>query len=121
MYLIIMQDGISVQPEECDLSQRGCVAAAATIIAAKWTPQILFTLANGVRRYSEIQKEVEGINPRTLSARLDELQTSDIITRTSYDEIPPRIEYQLTAKGKDLLPILNCMANWGDKYRPIGR
>lgn len=109
-----MQVPHSNQTELC--TPRGCVAAAANIISTKWTPQIIFALAGGVQRYGEIQKEVEGINPRTLSARLDELQAAGIITRTSYDEMPPRIEYQLTAKGKDLLPILNCMVDWGDKY-----
>lgn len=102
------------QPEHH--TPRGCVAAAAAIISAKWTPQILFALAGGSRRYGEIAKEVEGVNPRTLSARLDELQAANIITRASYNEIPPRIEYRLTPKGEDLLPILNCMVDWGDKY-----
>ena len=111
-----MNNSVNDQLKGCEAEQRGCVAAAASIISTKWTAQIIFVLANGERRFNEIQKEVEGINPRILSTRLDELKNADIITRTSYDEIPPRTEYQLTQKGKDLLPILNCMVEWGDKY-----
>lgn len=96
--------------------KKGCVAAAAAIIAAKWTPQLLYSLAQGPRRFSELQKEVGGVNPRTLSARLDELESCEVITKTTYAEVPPRIEYGLTQKGQDLVPILECMIDWGEKH-----
>lgn len=96
---------------------RGCIAAAATIIGAKWTPQILYALCQEeVGRFCELQKAVGGINPRTLSARLDELEQAGIVQKTAYAEMPPRIEYALTPKGQDLLPILETMVAWGDKY-----
>lgn len=82
----------------------------------KWTPQLIYALANGVQRFGELQKEVGGVNPRTLSARLDELEQAGIVVKNSYNEVPPRIEYSLTEKGEDLLPILECMVSWGDKY-----
>jgi DNA-binding HxlR family transcriptional regulator len=56
------------------------------------------------------------INPRTLSQRLDDLEAHGIITRTSYAEVPPRTEYALTSKGRDLHPILHQMATWGSKH-----
>jgi DNA-binding HxlR family transcriptional regulator len=102
--------------EKCTPSQRACVARAATIISTKWTPQLIYAMANGVRRFGELQKEVGGINPRTLSARLDELERTGILTKSAFAEVPPRIEYALTQKGKDLIPILEQMVEWGDKY-----
>ena len=100
----------------CDAVVRGCVAAAATIISTKWTPQLIYALSRDIKRFGVLQKEVGGINPRTLSARLDELETAGIVSKMSYAEVPPRIEYSLTPKGRDLLPILSCMAEWGEKY-----
>jgi DNA-binding HxlR family transcriptional regulator len=57
-----------------------------------------------------------GISPRTLSQRLDEMEHCRLITKKSFAEVPPRVQYTLTAKGKDLLPILKSMACWGEKY-----
>jgi DNA-binding HxlR family transcriptional regulator len=95
---------------------RQCVAAAAAVLSSKWTPQIIYAVSHGVRRFCNLQKEVGGVNPRTLSARLDELERAGILAKVSYPEVPPRVEYTLTSKGRDLLPILNTMAAWGDKY-----
>jgi DNA-binding HxlR family transcriptional regulator len=102
----------------CDAAVQGCVAAAAAIISTKWTPQLIYALSSGVKRFSSLQKEVGGINPRTLSARLDELEDAGIVRKVSYHEVPPRIEYSLTDKGSDLLPILHCMVDWGEKHAP---
>lgn len=86
------------------------------IIGSKWTALILRDLANGPKRFSELEKSVGSINPRTLSQRLDDLEKHHIITKRSYAEVPPRIEYTLTEKGTDLVPVLQQMAAWGDKY-----
>jgi len=85
------------------------------IIGSKWTALILRDLSGGAKRFSELEKSV-GINPRTLSQRLDALEQHAIITKQSYAEVPPRIEYALTVKGQDLVPVLRQMAAWGDKY-----
>lgn len=94
----------------------GCVAAAMQIIGSKWTALILRDLASGPKRFSELEKSVGNINPRTLSQRLDELETQGILTRHVYTEVPPRTEYSLTEKGQDLIPVLRQMAAWGTKY-----
>jgi DNA-binding HxlR family transcriptional regulator len=94
----------------------GCIASAMEIIGNKWTALILRDLANGPKRFSELEKSVGSINPRTLSQRLDDLETHHIITKRSYAETPPRIEYTLTKKGEDLVPVLKQMAAWGEKY-----
>lgn len=98
------------------LHGRQCVAAAAEVISSKWTPQLIYALSNGTQRFCGLQKEVGGVNPRTLSARLDELERAGIIAKVVYAEVPPRVEYSLTHKGLDLIPILHCMMQWGDKH-----
>jgi DNA-binding HxlR family transcriptional regulator len=86
------------------------------IIGNKWTALILRGLFSGPKRFSELERSVEGISPRTLSQRLDDLEDCGILTRQSFAEVPPRCEYTLTKKGRDLLPILQKMAAWGTKY-----
>jgi DNA-binding HxlR family transcriptional regulator len=94
----------------------GCIASAMQIIGNKWTALILRDLFAGPKRFCELEQSVGSINPRTLSQRLDDLQEHGIITRKSFAEVPPRTEYTLTSKGRDLLPILKQMAAWGDKH-----
>jgi len=98
----------------------GCIAAAMEVIGSKWTALILRDLANGPKRFSELEKSVGTINPRTLSQRLDDLEQHAIVTKKSYAEVPPRIEYALTSKGEDLVPVLKAMSAWGDKYYDQG-
>ncbi|HEX4774529.1 MAG TPA: helix-turn-helix domain-containing protein [Candidatus Saccharimonadales bacterium] len=94
----------------------GCIASAMQIVGNKWTALILRDLFSGSKRFCELEKLVGGINPRTLSQRLDDLEAHGIITRQSFAEVPPRTEYSLTSKGADLLPVLQKMAAWGTKY-----
>lgn len=96
--------------------QVGCIEAAMQIIGNKWTALILRDLFSGPKRFCELEKSVGNINPRTLSQRLDDLEERGILTRVSFAEVPPRTEYTLTEKGKDLLPILKQMAAWGTKH-----
>ena len=98
----------------------GCIASAMQIIGNKWTALILRDLFIGPRRFCELEKSVGSINPRTLSQRLDDLEAHGIITRQSFNEVPPRTEYTLTKKGKDLQPVLEQMATWGTKYYDAG-
>lgn len=94
----------------------GCIASAMEIIGNKWTALILRDLFSGPRRFCELEQSVGKINPRTLSQRLDDLESHGIITKQKFAEVPPRIEYSLTEKGEDLLPVLEQMAAWGTKY-----
>jgi DNA-binding HxlR family transcriptional regulator len=94
----------------------GCIASAMQIIGNKWTALLLKELATGPKRFGELQKAISGLNPRTLSQRLDELEHCGILTKQSFSEVPPRVEYTLTVKGQDLIPVLRQMAAWGDKY-----
>ncbi len=94
----------------------GCIASAMEIIGSKWTALILRDLASGSSRFCNLEKSVGNINPRTLSQRLDDLETHGIITKRVFAEVPPRTEYTLTAKGQDLVPVLEAMATWGNKH-----
>ena len=91
--------------------------AATKILGDKWTPQLIRQLANnGSMRFISLQRAVKGINPRTLSARLSYLEHEGVLIRKTYAEVPPRVEYSLTEKGKDLWPILAQMAEWGARH-----
>ncbi|HUC87502.1 MAG TPA: helix-turn-helix domain-containing protein [Candidatus Saccharimonadales bacterium] len=104
-------------PSPSLIEQRtGCIAASLKIVGDKWTALLLRDLATGPRRFSQLQTSLGGISPRTLSQRLESLVEHRIITKQAYAEMPPRVEYELTQKGRDLLPILQAMANWGLKH-----
>jgi DNA-binding HxlR family transcriptional regulator len=94
----------------------GCVAGALIVMGNKWTPLIIMELAKGPARFSLLENRLKGISPRTLSQRLDELEQMEIVTKKCFAEVPPRVEYTLTEKGQDLIPILKSMAAWGNKY-----
>ncbi len=87
----------------------GCIASAMNVLGQKWTALILRDLMCGPKRFCELERSVGQINPRTLSQRLDDLESQGIISSDSG-------HYLLTDKGLDLLPILRQMAAWGIKY-----
>jgi DNA-binding HxlR family transcriptional regulator len=89
------------------------VAACAEIIGAKWTALLVHDLSEGARRFSQLEHSCPGISPRTLSERLRALEQEGIVTRQSYQESPPRVEYELTSKGQGLLPIIEEMRRFG--------
>ncbi len=92
------------------------VACSADIIGSKWTAVIVHDLSEGARRFSELERACPGISPRTLSERLRVLEHDGIVVRQSYPESPPRVEYELTEKGRDLLPIIDAMREFGHKW-----
>jgi DNA-binding HxlR family transcriptional regulator len=92
------------------------VAACAEILGAKWTAVLVHDLSEGPRRFSELEHSCAGISPRTLSERLRALEQEGILVRRSYPESPPRVEYELTAKGSDLLPIIAEMRRFGHTW-----
>src|SRR3712207_6235830 len=89
------------------------VAACAEIIGGKWTALLVHDLSEGPRRFTELEHACTGISPRTLSERLRVLESEGLVTRRSYHESPPRVEYELTDKGAALLPIIDAMRECG--------
>lgn len=94
------------------------VARTAELIGNKWTPLILRDLSEGERRFSELERSLCGISPKTLSERLKRLEEADILTRRCYPEVPPRVEYTLTAKGDALIPVIESMREYGRTWLP---
>jgi DNA-binding HxlR family transcriptional regulator len=100
--------------EECP------VGRVAHLLGDKWALLIIRDLATGYKRFGELQRSMGNISPRTLSARLSTLEEAGIVERRAYAEIPPRVEYSLTEKGRALLPLLQAMRDYGEKWlRPI--
>jgi DNA-binding HxlR family transcriptional regulator len=95
----------------------GCIAKALSILGDKWTPLLIKELTACPQHFSELEKSLEGISPRTLSQRLTKLYEEGIVEKHMYCEHPPRYSYFLTDKGTDLQEILGSMADWSAKYR----
>lgn len=100
-------------------SRPGCIKSALAILGEKWTALILGSLSEQTRTFSDLEELVGGINPRTLSKRLDKLAQEKIICKRMYNEHPPRYQYELTDKGRELQNVLIAMAEWGDKYHSV--
>jgi DNA-binding HxlR family transcriptional regulator len=92
------------------------VAATSDLIGSKWTSLIVHDLSEGPRRFTQLEHACPGISPRTLSERLHMLEVEGIVARFSYPESPPRVEYELTAKGQALLPIIEEMRTFGHDW-----
>jgi DNA-binding HxlR family transcriptional regulator len=97
---------------------RNCPAARALdMIGDRWTILILRDLLlQGPRKFHELQASLRGISPNTLSARLKRLEENGILTREFYADHPPRAQYVLTPKGRDLGPLLKALLEWGKKH-----
>ena len=102
-------------------SERCPVCETAEIISGKWTLLIIRDLAAGRSRFCELERSLNGISPRTLSLRLRGLESEGIIARRTYPEVPPRVEYRLTAKGRALVPMIDHMRDYGRQWLQNGR
>ncbi len=89
------------------------VCRTAEIVCAKWTILIVRDLADGHSRFSQMERSLAGISPRTLSLRLRALEEESIVERRTFPEVPPRVEYALTDKGRALIPIIDSMRTYG--------
>ncbi|HEY2638205.1 MAG TPA: helix-turn-helix domain-containing protein [Solirubrobacteraceae bacterium] len=85
-------------------------------MCGKWTLLIVRDLADGRSRFCELERSLKGISPRTLSIRLRALEEEGIVERQTFAEVPPRVEYALTEKGRALIPIVDSMRAYGDAW-----
>ncbi|MEA2151215.1 MAG: hypothetical protein QOD69_3045 [Solirubrobacteraceae bacterium] len=92
------------------------VCRTAEIVCGKWTLLLIRDLSEGRSRFCELERSLQGISPRTLSLRLRALEEEGIVERDTYPEVPPRVEYQLTEKGRALLPIIDDMRTYGSRW-----
>ena len=93
------------------------VKTALDVIGGKWKPLILYFLKDGAVRFSDLRRSVPDVTQKMLTDRLRELEADGIVRRKVYAQVPPKVEYSLTAYGKTLSPILEAMAAWGTKHR----
>ena len=92
------------------------VCHTAEIISGKWTLLVIRDLADGCSRFCELERSLGGISPRTLSLRLRALEAEGIVQRRTYPEVPPRVEYSLTDKGRALVPLIEQMRHYGREW-----
>jgi DNA-binding HxlR family transcriptional regulator len=85
-------------------------------VGDKWTLLVIATLRNGKRRYSDLQQTVPGISQRMLTLTLRQLVQDGLATRTSYPEVPPRVEYALTPLGASLLDVVGSLLDWASAH-----
>lgn len=92
------------------------VERALAVIDGKWTTLVLRDLLGGTRRFGELRANLTGISPKTLTDRLRDLERHGVLTRKVHPEIPPRVEYTLTEKGRALGSVVDAMAAWGHAW-----
>ena len=92
------------------------VCRTADIVCGKWTLLLVRDLAEGCSRFCELERSLAGISPRTLSLRLRALEEEGIVERQTFAEVPPRVEYSLTPKGRALIPIIDGMREYGERW-----
>src|SRR5689334_12277908 len=92
------------------------VCRTAEVVCGKWTLLLIRDLAEGSARFCELERSLAGISPRTLSLRLRALEEEQIVERQEFGEVPPRVEYALTDKGRALLPIVDDMRAYGEQW-----
>lgn len=100
----------AIQNDQCP------VCRTADVISGKWTLLVIRDLADGCRRFCELERSLEGISPRTLSLRLRTLEEFGIVERQTFPEVPPRVTYALTDKGEDLVPLIEDMRRYGMRW-----
>jgi DNA-binding HxlR family transcriptional regulator len=108
---------LSVQPAS-DLEMIRGTRAVVDLLSSKWSVDVLYLLANGTRRYSEVFYEVGEISKKTLTQTLRALERDGLIARQVYAEVPPKVEYSLTALGWSLTGPLMAMYEWAAQHLP---
>lgn len=96
------------------------VERTAQLLGDSWTILIVRDLMSGARRFGQLQDSLGSVSPKTRSHRLKMLEQADLLTRRAYVEIPPRVEYALTEKGRALCQVIEAMRAFGETYLPAG-
>lgn len=93
------------------------VETTLTLISDKWKVLILRDLLTGTKRFGQLQRSVGSVSQKILTAQLRQMESSGLVNRKVYAEVPPRVEYSLTELGLSLKPILDAMQTWGEDYK----
>ncbi len=89
------------------------------IVGGKWKASILWHLAHGTMRFSELQRQFSNTTRKMLTQQLRELEADGLVHREVYPQVPPKVEYSLTEKGQSIFPILEMMCDWGRNFSQI--
>ena len=92
------------------------ITYAMKVIGGKWKPIIFMRLSHGVNRFGILSRSIDGISKNMLTRDLRDLEKNGIISRKIFAEIPPRVEYSLTKKGKTLVPVFDMLNDWASDY-----
>ena len=95
------------------------VATAVSLIGGKWKLLIIRNLKERPWRFNELQRDIEGISQKVLTDSLRQMIDDGLVYRHHYQEIPPKVEYGLTELGKEMLPIIDALADFGNYYKSI--
>lgn len=109
---------VDLRTDECGLEVTCPVARFLGALDGPWATLIVRELFGGPKRFGELQAGLTGISPKTLTARLRQLASYDVLTRTEHRGVPRRVVYELTASGEQLEPVLTAMANWASQNLP---
>jgi DNA-binding HxlR family transcriptional regulator len=88
-----------------------------SVIGGRWKGLVFWNLRDGAKRFGEMKKILVGINDKMLTQVLRELEASGVVSRKVYEVVPPKVEYALTKEGKKLLPVMELMQHWGQKFK----
>lgn len=101
-----------------DDRKTGCaVEATLSVLGGRWKGVVLYWLLPGKKRFSELRRHLPNCSQRMLTVQLRELEEDGLVKRTVYAEVPPRVEYELTAFGRSAEPMLIGMREWGERYK----
>jgi DNA-binding HxlR family transcriptional regulator len=99
------------------VKQQGCPAERTLdLLAGRWKPLVIYWLLQRQMRFNELQRALGQITHRTLSRTLKEMESQGLVSRRDHGEIPPRVDYSLTALGRSLEPVLQAMHEWADSH-----
>jgi DNA-binding HxlR family transcriptional regulator len=115
----LMSTPSRVEPDELEMIQR--THAVLDLLAGRWSVDVLYLLASGTRRYSEIFYEVGEISKKTLTQTLRTLESNGLVTRRAYAEVPVRVEYSLAPLGWSITRLLMTMYEWSAEHAPQTR
>ncbi len=106
---------MKTEPLTPDNGESCPVTRCLSVIGGKWKPVILFSVAHGVNRFGAMRRAIPAVTKQMLTQQLRELEADGVLHREIFAEIPPRVEYSLTEKGRTLLPVIEAMRAWGSE------
>lgn len=103
--------------KKCEIVGYNSIEKVLDMVGGKWKVHILYILAEkSILRYGELKRNLDSVTHKVLSSKLKELEKDELIIRTEYPQIPPKVEYTLSEKGWDLIPMIDKMCDWIIKY-----